>query len=271
MKTHKKVKESFQCVECDKTFTEKHNLTRHKKMHSDRRELFNCDNCEKIYTEKATLFVHIKKNHIRCSYCEYVTKEHTEDIEEHEHSEHYYKVREKKIEQENNLKGVKRNDKSRSDPSKWVPSFKNKIDNNFAVFICCSCHKEDFEVKLLKTTSHEVVKAKEEHKEIFERVVINHQIISPRNFEKRDRFGRNAYENGGFIILDIMSPNSEPQDWSKCFDNISISDRPVTTGCYISTGYYVCHTCLEYVKKDKVLHARLKTKLGFLNFQFNQN
>ena len=54
-------KPRHQCSVCDKTFAEKSNLTRHKKIHFAR-ESFDCDVCGKGFTTKPSLVTHQKQH-----------------------------------------------------------------------------------------------------------------------------------------------------------------------------------------------------------------
>ncbi len=51
-------KPRHRCSVCDKTFTEKSNLTRHLKIHAVARETFDCDVCRKSLTTKSSLVSH---------------------------------------------------------------------------------------------------------------------------------------------------------------------------------------------------------------------
>ncbi|XP_073727877.1 uncharacterized protein [Misgurnus anguillicaudatus] len=51
-------KPRHRCSVCDKTFTEKSNLTRHLKIHAVVRETFECDVCKKSFTTKSLLVSH---------------------------------------------------------------------------------------------------------------------------------------------------------------------------------------------------------------------
>lgn len=55
-------RKSLQCTVCNKTFTEKSNLTRHLKIHAVAREVFTCDVCGKSLATKASLDSH-KQQH----------------------------------------------------------------------------------------------------------------------------------------------------------------------------------------------------------------
>ncbi len=51
-------KPRHRCSVCDKTFTEKSNLTRHLKIHAVARETFDCDVCRKSLSTKSSLVSH---------------------------------------------------------------------------------------------------------------------------------------------------------------------------------------------------------------------
>ena len=53
----------FSCGTCEKTFTQKRYLTRHKRTHRTDMGKFDCKLCDKIYTSNQKLGKHIEKHH----------------------------------------------------------------------------------------------------------------------------------------------------------------------------------------------------------------
>ncbi|KAG8180623.1 hypothetical protein JTE90_018241 [Oedothorax gibbosus] len=65
MKTHTD-KKAFACTQCDKSFTRNSDLTRHMKTHT-REKVFACTQCTKSFTHKENLNMHLKTHsHIHC-------------------------------------------------------------------------------------------------------------------------------------------------------------------------------------------------------------
>ena len=56
-------KPTHQCNVCSKTFTEKSNLTRHRKIHAVARETFTCNVCGKSLATKPSLVNHQQQHH----------------------------------------------------------------------------------------------------------------------------------------------------------------------------------------------------------------
>ena len=54
---------AFVCVQCNKSYSSKDNLTRHMKMHNAAQVAHSCGLCDKTFTRKANLQKHQKKIH----------------------------------------------------------------------------------------------------------------------------------------------------------------------------------------------------------------
>ena len=53
----------YQCVSCDKSFTNSRNLARHPKKTSHEKIRFECDLCEKSFSDSGTLKNHVQVIH----------------------------------------------------------------------------------------------------------------------------------------------------------------------------------------------------------------
>ncbi|KAG8180579.1 hypothetical protein JTE90_018198 [Oedothorax gibbosus] len=72
MKTHTD-KKAFACTQCDKSFTRNSDLTRHMKTHT-REKVFTCTQCTKSFTHKGNLNMHLKTHSLTCIHCGIVFK-----------------------------------------------------------------------------------------------------------------------------------------------------------------------------------------------------
>ena len=69
---------------------------------------------------------------------------------------------------------------------KWVNKFHTSIEKDIPDWICCSCHKEDYEKKLIDIETKKVKGVMNMFPEIFYDVVTKHKIISPKGISSLD-------------------------------------------------------------------------------------
>ncbi|KAG8173894.1 hypothetical protein JTE90_003073 [Oedothorax gibbosus] len=80
MKTHTD-KKAFTCTQCDKSFTRNSDLTRHMKTHTSEK-VFACTQCTKSFTHKGNLNMHLKTHSHTCIHCGIVFKS-KEELKKH--------------------------------------------------------------------------------------------------------------------------------------------------------------------------------------------
>ena len=77
-----------------------------------------------------------------------------------------------------------------------------KIDKMLPFYICVSCHKQDFEKKLLKVNSTKVQGVKLKHSNVFNEAVTNF-LIEKYESPKNINMNRSWYEAGCEIIENV--------------------------------------------------------------------
>ena len=165
----------------------------------------------------------------QCYICYHITKD-KKSLKEHHHDQHFGEDE----------------DEQKMSPDMWVKSFHKYVEDDFPFWICSSCHKEDFYKMLIHLDNKWVKNVQQNNKILFDKVVTNHQIQSPRHIDKLNHENLSPWHAAGFIVIDAKTGLTDD------VKTLTEDKKTFGTGKIIYKGYYICITCLEYLEDNKV-------------------